>query len=269
MRRFSADYLSDTRAGMWDEDSRAALAPLSLADREVVLDVGCGTGALATVLAEETPPDARVVGLDRDAALLGRVPATVAPVRADALSLPVADGRADLVVCQALLVNLPDPVAAVGEFRRASSDLVAVVEPDNGAVRVESSVEAETHLTARARERYVAGVPTDVTLGSVPGLFEEAGLVDVETRRYDHERVVEPPYDDAALEGAKRKATGSRLRDQRETLLSGGLTEAEYDALRREWREMGRVAVEQMANGEYRRREVVPFHVTVGRVGRE
>ncbi|WP_254546304.1 methyltransferase domain-containing protein [Halomarina pelagica] len=264
MRRFSADYLAATREGMWE--ARDALAPLSLPDRATILDVGCGTGELSAVLAADAPDAARVVGLDRDADLLEAVSEPVSPVRADALSMPVRDGAADLVVCQALLINLPDPVAAVREFRRASSDLVAAVEPDNGAVTVDSTVPAEERLAARARERYVAGVPTDVTLGAVPGLFREAGLVDVETRRYDHARIVEPPYDERALEGARRKATASRLGSQRETLLAGGLTDDEYDALRADWRAMGRRVVEQMGRGEYRRREVVPFHVTVGRV---
>ncbi|MFD1512953.1 class I SAM-dependent methyltransferase [Halomarina rubra] len=266
MRRFSADYLDDTRRGMWSPDDREALAPLDLAERSCVLDVGCGTGELSAVLAEETPEEARVVGLDRDPALLAAVPDPAHPVRADALSLPVADGSADLVVCQALLINLPDPLAAVEEFSRASSALVAAVEPDNAAVTVESTVDAEERLTARARERFVAGVPTDVTLGAAPDLFREAGLRDVETRRYDHVRTVEPPYDEATLEGAKRKATGSRLSEQRETLLAGGLSEAAFDALRGEWRAMGREVVEAMAAGTYRRRETVPFFVTVGRV---
>jgi SAM-dependent methyltransferase len=266
MRRFSADYLEDTRRGMWSPGDREALDPLDLGDRSLVCDVGCGTGELAAVLVEETPDDARVVGLDRDPELLAEVPDPVDPVRADALSVPVADTAADLVVCQALLVNLPDPPAAIREFRRASADLVAAVEPDNAAVGVESTVAAEERLTARARERFVAGVPTDVTLGATPDLFREAGLVDVETRRYDHVRTVEPPYDEADLEGAKRKATASRLDDQRGTLRAGGMGEAAFDAFRRDWREMGRSVAAAMADGSYRRRETVPFFVTVGRV---
>jgi len=262
MRRFSADYLTETRRGMWE--SREALADLSLSDRDLVLDVGCGTGELSAVLVDESP--GRVVGVDRDSELLATVPKGVESLRGDACSLPIADGAADLVVCQALLINLPDPGRAIEEFRRASGDLVAAIEPDNGAVAVESTVAAEARLAARARDRYVDGVETDVTLGAVPGPFRTAGLTDVRTCRYDHERIVEPPYSDAAVESARRKASGARLREQRETLLAGGMDEATYDALRRDWRAMGRSVADQMADGTYRRREVVPFHVTVGRL---
>jgi SAM-dependent methyltransferase len=248
---------------MW-EDDRSALAPLELADRSRVLDVGCGTGELSAVLVEESP--ARVLGVDRDPALLAETPAPVEPVVGDATALPVRSGAVDLVVCQALLVNLPDPAAALSEFVRATSDRVGAIEPDNGAAVVESTVADEARLAATVRERFVAGARTDLTLGAVPELLEEAGLSGVETRRYEFTRTVEPPYSPAELAAARRKATGSRLDADRRELLAGGVSEAEYEQLRAEWRVMGRTVAEQMADGEYRRTETIPFHVTVGRL---
>ncbi|MFB6172830.1 MAG: class I SAM-dependent methyltransferase [Haloarculaceae archaeon] len=248
---------------MW-EDSREALADLRVADCDRVLDVGCGTGELSRVLAEET--DGAVVGLDRDRSLLARAP--VPTVQGDALSLPFPDDSVDCVVCQALLINLPDPGAAVREFARVATDRVAAIEPDNSAVSVTSTVAAEAPLARRARALYLTGVETDVDLGAdAAGLFREAGLTDVRTRRYDHERTVAPPYSAAAVEAARRKATGAGIESDRETLLAGAATPADLDALRESWREMGREAVEQMQAGDYRRREVVPFFVTVGAVG--
>lgn len=262
VRRFSADYLTDTRAGMWDD--RAALEPLDLQGRDRILDVGCGTGELTRVLAEES--GACVVGVDADRELLAHA-AGGERVQGDATRLPFSDSGFDLVTCQALLINLPDPAAAVREFARVSSDLVAVVEPDNSEVVVESTVESEGPLAERARAKYIEGVETDVTLGAAAAsLFEDVGLADVETRRHEHTRVVEPPYSEAALESAQRKATASRLAEQRRTLEAGGMTAPEYDALRADWREMGRTVVEEMQSGVYRRRAVVPFYVTVGRV---
>lgn len=247
---------------MW-ADARDALADMDLPGRERVLDVGCGTGVLTRVLREEAA--GTVVGLDADRGLL----ADVAPptLQGDATRLPVRDGAFDLVACQALLVNLPDPVAALREFARASADLVAVVEPDNAAVTVESTVEREPPLARRARRLYRAGIDTDAALGSsAPDLFRAADLSVVSTRRYDHVRETAPPYSASAVETARRTATGAGLADDRAELLAGDVDAEEYDALRESWREMGRAVVEQMRAGDYERTETVPFYVTVGRV---
>lgn len=251
---------------MWSDD-RAALAPLDLPGRAHVLDVGCGSGALTRVLREES--NAEIVGLDADQALLDSMPTGLVDglVRGDATRLPFRDGSFDLVVAQALLVNLPDPGTAVRAFARVSADRVAVVEPDNAAVAVESTVAAESALARSAREAYIEGAATDVTLGSdARDLFEAAGLRDVESRVYHHAKVTAPPYSGRALEAARRKVRATRLADTRETLLDGDLSKQEFDALEADWRAMGETVVDQMRTGEYRRAEVVPYHVTVGRV---
>jgi len=260
VRRFSAGYLEDARRGLWDD--REPLDPLDLSHRECILDAGCGSGELTRILREES--DATVVGLDADRSLLSRANADDRAL-GDAGRLPFRDDAFDLVVCQALLVNLPDPGAAVEEFARVSSELVAAIEPDNAAVTVRSTVDAESRLARRARAAYIAGLETDVTLGDVSDLFERAGLSAVRSREHRHERTVEPPYSEAAIEGAARKATGARLTEKRTELLAGGLTKAEYDDLRAAWRAMGRDAIEAMRKGTYERAETTPYFVTVGR----
>ena len=278
MRRFSADYLEATRVGLWAD--RTALAPLSLPDRERVVDAGCGTGAFTRVLREETPPDAVVVGVDADPALLtharanensagderGTDPRAPTPVVAgDATRLPLRTGAADLVTAQALLVNLPDPAAAVREFARVSSALVATVEPDNASVGVDSTVEGEATLDRRARAAYRDGADTDLAPGDrVATLFEGAGLEVTATRRHHHEKRVEPPYDERAFRAARRKASGAAL-DEMGATLRRSLGDEAYADLRSAWREIGRATVEGMSEGTYRRVEVVPFDVTVGR----
>ncbi len=250
---------------MW-ADSREALLELSLSSRERVLDVGCGTGELGRVLAEETPGEVIGVDADRDLLDVARADADLPVIAGDATRLPVRDDGADLVVCQALLVNLPAPSAAIREFARASSDLVAAIEPDNAQVGVDSTVPREVTLERTVRDAFLEGVETDVALGgAVPDLFRAADLQTVSTRRYHHHKRIEPPYDDTDLRDAARKASGAGLADH-ETELRRGLADDEYDRLRAEWRDMGRAVVEQMQAGEYRRAEVVPFDVTVGRV---
>ncbi|WP_342027562.1 class I SAM-dependent methyltransferase [Haloferax larsenii] len=266
MRRFSESYLRRTRQGMWD-DSRASLADLDLDGRERILDVGCGTGEFTRVLAESS--DARVVGLDADTDLLSVAADRegIEAVAGDATRLPFADDSFDLVVCQALLVNLPDPATALAEFARVSADLVATVEPDNAAVGVDSTVDAEVQLERRVRDAFLDGVQTDVALGErVSDLFSDAGLSVVGTRRYHHRKVVEPPYDEYDVRSAAKKATGEGL-DRHESDLRRGLGDDDsYEAVRREWRRMGRDVVRQIRDGDYRRAEVVPFDVTTGRV---
>lgn len=261
MRRFTAEYLETTREGMW-EDTRSALADLQLGRCERVLDVGAGTGELTAVLREESGGE--VIALDADANLLGH---TALPrVVGDATRLPVVDDGVDLVVCQALLVNLSDPVEAIAEFARVAGKRVAVIEPDNRAVSVQSTVAAESRLAERARRLYVDGADTDPSVGDARELFARAGLEDVSVRRYDHERTTSPPYSGRALEAARRKASGAGIDSDRETILAGETTPEEFDALREQWRAMGREAVEQIQAGEYRRTETVPFYVTVGTV---
>ena len=261
MRRFDADYLERTREGMW-ADSRDALADLELDAAERVLDVGCGSGELTRVLREEVAGE--VIGVDADADLLTEVPQPT--VLGDATRLPFADDAVDLVVCQALLINLPDPAAALSEFARVASDRVAVIEPDNSAVTVESTVDAEPPLARRARKRFLDGVETDVTLGAnAADLFPDAGMSVVSTRRYEQELTTAPPYSEAALAAAKRKATGAGLAD-RADVLGDTTNEESFDRLRQSWRAMGRDVIEQMGTGEYERTETVPFFVTVGRV---
>jgi len=248
VRRFTAEYLETTREGMWD-GSRDALVDLRLGSRDCVLD-------------EETP--GTVVALDADVDLLTHVspPCTLG----DATRLPFRDSSFDLVVCQALLVNLPQPDHAIEEFARVSSDRVAVIEPDNSAVRIDSTVSSEPQLARRARQCYLDGLDTDASLGAAHDLFEAAGLRSVTVRRYEHERRIEPPYSEQAVEGARRKASGSGIDDDRETILAGDTTPEEFDELRQEWRAMGRTVATQMQDQEYRQREVVPFFVTVGQV---
>jgi len=259
VREFSAEYLDTTRRGMW-EDTREALAALDFGAATRVLDVGAGTGALTHVLREEAAGE--VVALDADADLLDAISGP--RVRGDATRLPFADDTFDVVVCQALLVNLPDSLVAVREFARVSRGQVAAIEPDNSAVSIESTVEAEAPLARRARDLYLDGVETDASLGAARTLFAEAGLEDVSVDRYDHERTIEPPYDEHALIAARRKASGDGLVSDRETILAGDTSPEAFDALKQKWRTMGRTVVEQMQDEQYRQREVVPFFVTVG-----
>ncbi|MDR5656713.1 methyltransferase domain-containing protein [Halodesulfurarchaeum sp. HSR-GB] len=262
MRRFTEAYLRDTRHGLWED--REALVPLFRGTPELILDVGAGTGEFTRVLREKG--GASVVSLDADASLL-RAGAVETPIQGDATRLPIPDRTFDLAACQALLVNLPDPDRAIRELMRVSADRVAAVEPDNSAVTVESTVESEATLSRRARSHYLDGLETDASLGADLGArFEQAGLRDIEVTKHVHERRIEPPYSETAMESARRKVTATRLDDHRETMLDGDLGPAGFDRLRDDWQAMGRAVAEQVQAGTYRRVEHIPFYVAVGQI---
>jgi SAM-dependent methyltransferase len=242
---------------MWGDD-RTALGGLRLDEISSVLDVGCGDGALTRVLLEEC--DCGVVGCDADAELLRENPAPC--VRADAYAPPFADSSFDLVACQALLVNLHRPQDAVEEFVRVASESVACVEPDNSAVRVESTVGDEEDVARRSRNLYLEGVGTEVSLGAgAADMLRKAYLEDVSVARYDHSTVVEPPYSEDDVEAVRRKASGEAFSERRGEMAGDADT---LDTLRDVWRRIGREAAHQMREGDYRRMETVPFYVVVG-----
>ncbi len=80
----------------------AVIARLTDVQPSVVVDLGCGTGQLTQRLAERFP-DARVIGIDYSAGMLGeaagRVGVTASLMQADAHRLPIRACSVDVVVC--------------------------------------------------------------------------------------------------------------------------------------------------------------------------
>ncbi|WP_336213858.1 class I SAM-dependent methyltransferase [Nonomuraea sp. LPB2021202275-12-8] len=104
----TARYLTGERG-----QHRHVADALTGAGAALVLDIGCGEGALSAALPAGST---RVVGLDAAAAMTGRHPRPV--VRAEAAALPFADGVFDAAVAVNMLYHLDDPVAAIAEAHR-------------------------------------------------------------------------------------------------------------------------------------------------------
>jgi ubiquinone/menaquinone biosynthesis C-methylase UbiE len=86
-----------------------------------VLDVACGTGAVARVAAERVGDSAQVVGVDVNCAMLGVARACLPQLewrQASVLELPFAVDEFDVVFCQLGLQFFPDRPAALLEMRR-------------------------------------------------------------------------------------------------------------------------------------------------------
>lgn len=109
------DESSARKAEREVEDLLGASVPAGV----TVLDVGCGTGWFAAGL-QRARPDVTVIGLDLSAGMIGKAAEAGATrlVQGDGTRLPFADGSIDLVVGRGVLHHLPDPLAALAEWRR-------------------------------------------------------------------------------------------------------------------------------------------------------
>lgn len=111
--------------GRWSRPvARQFVGRLGVADGSRWLDVGCGTGALASAVLELCAP-LEVVGVDPSPDFLGRARATVHDPRVsfaegDALKLPVDRGSFDAVVSGLVLNFVADPSGAVAAMTRAT-----------------------------------------------------------------------------------------------------------------------------------------------------
>jgi ubiquinone/menaquinone biosynthesis C-methylase UbiE len=179
--RWSAVY---DRPGFQDATYRpvhdAVLARLTEVQREMVLDIGCGTGQLTRRLKERFP-DAEVVGVDYSAGMLGeashRVEGSANLVRADALYLPFRSASADVAVCTESFHWYRDQ-------RRALAGLATILRP--GGQLVIASIAAVTDVGESAVRRWssAGGQPVRaLTPRRLRGLLIDAGFEVVHQRR--------------------------------------------------------------------------------------
>jgi ubiquinone/menaquinone biosynthesis C-methylase UbiE len=171
----------------------AYLDLLALGPGARVLEVGCGSGAVARDIARRVAPGGRVVALDPSAAFLaiardlaerdGLLPG-LAFRKGDARALPFGDAEFDVVLAATTLSHVPD-----GE--RAVPELCRVVRP-GGRVGV-FDLDTESFILAhpdRALTRRIVAAHSDHGvidgwLGRrLPGLLAAAGLADVQVRAF-------------------------------------------------------------------------------------
>lgn len=111
---------------LFDTSARDLVDRLQVRPGERVLDVACGTGAVARHAAERVEPDGEVVAVDLNPGMLAAAE-QAAPSRsirweeASADDLPLEDGRVDVVCCQQGLQFFGDQPAALAEMHRVTA----------------------------------------------------------------------------------------------------------------------------------------------------
>ena len=153
---------------------------------DCVLEVACGTGRTAHVLAQEF--GANVVGIDYSAALLGRANQQgLSPdyryrprfCQASVLRLPIRTASQDIVFCECALCTFPDPVLALAEFFR-------VLRPGGRLAISDITIEKPVPTLLQnilARNICVAGAHA---LETYQAMIEDAGFSNIRTQPTNH-----------------------------------------------------------------------------------
>lgn len=207
--RFTDGASYEQMMGVW---SRIVGAPfLAWLDPETGLDwvdVGCGTGAFTAQIGEVAAPRS-VLGLDPSAAQIAfaeqeRSGGALRFAVGDGLALPLGDASVDQATSALVLFFMPDPAQGVSEMVRVTrpggmvSSYVWDIPGGNFAYR---------HMNdAMASEGYPAMRPPRwevAELGALEGLWQAAGLKDIETM------VIEPERRYASFEDYWRLATST------------------------------------------------------------
>ncbi|MDH6137179.1 ubiquinone/menaquinone biosynthesis C-methylase UbiE [Kitasatospora sp. MAA4] len=158
------------------------LALLDVRAGQTALDLGCGPGTDLAAFAELVGPDGRVIGVDRDLAMLDaarRRTAELPVVRileGDVHQLPLEDGSVDRARIDRVLMHVEDPGTVLAGLHRATRPgaLVALAEPDWDTLLVD----AEDLETSRAFTSFTSSVAVrNATIGRrLPRLAEQAGF---------------------------------------------------------------------------------------------
>jgi ubiquinone/menaquinone biosynthesis C-methylase UbiE len=99
------------------------LDELGVTSKEIVADVGCGTGNLTRALLDRLSRDGRVVAIDISFAMVAKARQKVADPRVewhvgDATRIPIDESSVDRVICFSVWPHFDDPDAVIDEIDR-------------------------------------------------------------------------------------------------------------------------------------------------------
>ena len=154
--------------------ARTLIRAAALRPGERVLDVGCGTGVVTRLAAEQVGSVGAVAGLDPNPGMLA-VARSSAPGlgiewhEAGAESMPLPDNAFDVVLCQMALQFMPERAQALREMRRVLADLGRI------ALNVPGPAGAPFEILADAMARHI-GPQAGGFVRTVFALYDDAEL---------------------------------------------------------------------------------------------
>lgn len=191
---WSGGNLYEPYVGRWSRRiAKEFLSWIAVPEEKDWLDVGCGTGALTQAIIEHENPKS-VIGIDASPGYAAYAKARTESSRArfevgDAQSLPIDTASLDAAVSGLVLNFVPQPPRALAEMARVvrpGAVVAAYVWDYAGKMELMRYFwDAAVALDAAAREldegrRFPICQPTPLA-----GLFEQAGLSEVEVRSID------------------------------------------------------------------------------------
>lgn len=279
-----AGFHGEWRDLFWNPDFLALMARRwDLRRVSEALDVGCGAGHWGRTVLGLLPPEATMVGVDREAAFFAMaeqgaerrgLAERLSFVEGTVEALPFADDRFDLVTGQLVLIHVGQVEAALREMIRVTrpGGLVVLAEPDNRAgnlallggsplLEPEEIAEVVRLQLEIERGKQALGEGDSSVGGRLPGILRALGLHEV--RAHTNDRCIElaPPYQEPAMRIALEQELawagqgvsillGTRS-DNRRLHLAGGGDAAGFDrgwALIEKWQ---RGVVEGVREGSY------------------
>jgi ubiquinone/menaquinone biosynthesis C-methylase UbiE len=175
------------------------LSEIPFVPRARVLEIGCGTGAVARVLARQ-PTVAEVIGVDPSPVFIAKADELAATEGAvafetgDGRALRFPDGDFDVVVCHTVLCHAPEPERVVAEALRVlrPGGTFAVCEGDYPTITV---ARRELDPLQECIEAVKVGFVNDPWLvRRLPALLRSAGFEVVGSRSYGYLQTDQPDY---------------------------------------------------------------------------
>jgi len=209
----------------------AGLNAAAPAPGELALDIGCGTGGTALMLADRVGWAGRVVGIDVSSPMLARARARAAEhplanrirfIEADAAEVPLTPGSAELLFSRFGVMFFEDAVSAFANLRRGLARHGRLVFVAWRALEENPWA----HVPLKAGLAHVPGamLPAPGAPGTfafadparVRAILDGAGFTDVALEPYDTEIVLAPTPAEAARNATTFSALGRLLRGQPE-----------------------------------------------------